>query len=142
MNKLVFADTFYWISLLSPRDIFHGKAIELTQKLGDTKIIATDEILIEVLNFFSGGGVNLRKQVANTVRQLLKTDPEKITVLPQSHKTFLNGLNLYEKRLDKGYSLTDCISMTIMQQMDINLVLTHDHHFTQEGFIVLFPNDR
>lgn len=142
MNELIFADTFYWISLLSPRDIFHSRAIELTQELDKAKIITTDEILIEVLNFFSGGGTNLRKQVTNTVRQLLKTDTEKITVLSQSHETFLSGLNLYEKRLDKGYSLTDCISMTIMQQMDINLVLTHDHHFTQEGFTILFPNDR
>ncbi len=142
MNELIFADTFYWISLLSPRDIFHSRAIELTQELDKAKIITTDEILIEVLNFFSGGSKNLRKQVANTVRQLLKTDTEKITVLSQSHETFLSGLNLYEKRLDKGYSLTDCISMTIMQQMDIDLVLTHDHHFTQEGFTILFPHDR
>jgi uncharacterized protein len=142
MKELIFADTFYWISLLSPRDVFHIKAIAITGQLGKTTIITTDEVLTEVLNFFSGGGVNLRKQGINTVQQLLNTDPEKVTILPQSHETFLSGLKLYEKRLDKGYSLTDCISMTIMQQMSIDSVLTHDHHFTQEGFTILFPHDR
>ena len=44
------------------------------------------------------------------------------------------GLTLYETRPDKGYSLTDCISMTTMRQESITEVLTHDDHFTREGF--------
>jgi predicted nucleic acid-binding protein len=44
------------------------------------------------------------------------------------------------QRSDKGYSLTDCISMIIMRQMGIAEVLTHDKHFTQEGFSILFQN--
>jgi predicted nucleic acid-binding protein len=48
------------------------------------------------------------------------------------------GFDLYKQRSDKGYSLTDCISMAIMQQMGITDVLTHDKHFTQEGFHILF----
>ncbi|MDB9313494.1 hypothetical protein PN462_10325 [Spirulina sp. CS-785/01] len=50
------------------------------------------------------------------------------------------GLDLYGKRLDKGYSLTDCISMIVMQQMTIAEVLTHDRHFAQEGFTLLFQD--
>ncbi|WP_219852132.1 type II toxin-antitoxin system VapC family toxin [Nostoc sp. 'Peltigera membranacea cyanobiont' N6] len=48
------------------------------------------------------------------------------------------GFDLYGQRSDKGYSLTDCISMVIMRQMGITDVLTHDKHFTQEGFHILF----
>jgi predicted nucleic acid-binding protein len=48
------------------------------------------------------------------------------------------GFDLYGQRSDKGYSLTDCISMAIMRQMGIADVLTHDKHFTQEGFHILF----
>jgi uncharacterized protein len=44
---------------------------------------------------------------------------------------------LYEKRPDKGYSFTDCISMIVMRQMNITEVLTGDPHFQQEGFTIL-----
>jgi len=46
-------------------------------------------------------------------------------------------LALYEARLDKEYSLTDCISMAAMRQEGIIEILTRDGHFTQEGFIIL-----
>lgn len=38
-----------------------------------------------------------------------------------------------------GYSLTDCRSMLAMRTLAISEVLSNDHHFTQEGFTVLFP---
>ena len=50
---------------------------------------------------------------------------------------FFEGLALYGSRLDKGYSLTDCISMNAMRERGITDVLTHDDHFTQEGFNIL-----
>lgn len=37
-------------------------------------------------------------------------DPS-VTVIPQSRESFLSGLELYRDRSDKGYSLTNCISM-------------------------------
>ncbi len=134
--------TFYWLALLSPRDTFHSQAIAITAKLGKTKIITTDEVLSEVLNFLSDGGTKLCERTVNTVRQLLNADTEKVTVLSQSHTTFLGGLELYEQRLDKGYSLADCISMATMKQMGITRILSHVRHFTQEGFTVLFSSDR
>ena len=47
------------------------------------------------------------------------------------------GLELYEHREDKEYSLTDCISMFAMREHKITRALTNDHHFAQEGFEVL-----
>ena len=44
------------------------------------------------------------------------------------------GLALFEARLDKGYSITDCISMNTMGRIGATEVLTLDHHFAQEGF--------
>ena len=60
-----------------------------------------------------------------------------VTIHPQSHQTFLAGLALYEARPDKGYSLTDCISMNVMRAHNLSDVLTHDDHFQQEGFTIL-----
>ncbi len=56
---------------------------------------------------------------------------------PQTHPSFLAGLDLYEARPDKEYSLTDCISMAIMRQEKITEILTLDAHFTQEGFTAI-----
>ena len=45
---------------------------------------------------------------------------------------------LYANLLDKGYSLTDCVSMSVMKQMGIYEILTHDKNFAQEGLTILF----
>jgi predicted nucleic acid-binding protein len=37
----------------------------------------------------------------------------------------------------KGYSMVDCISMQVMRSRNLTEVLTHDKHFSQEGFILL-----
>ena len=44
---------------------------------------------------------------------------------------------LYQARPDKQYSLTDCISMQAMRTEGLTEILTHDGHFTQEGFTIL-----
>lgn len=61
-----------------------------------------------------------------------------IEVVAQSHESFLAGLALYERRRpDKQYSLVDCISMNVMRKKRIREILTHDRHFSQEGFLRL-----
>lgn len=50
-------------------------------------------------------------------------DPQ-IRVLPPAQATFLEGLALYETRLDKHYSLTDCISMQVMRREGLTDILT------------------
>jgi len=56
---------------------------------------------------------------------------------PKSHDSFLAGLKLYRARPDKGYSLTDYISMETMARQGLTDALTNDKHFEQEGFRVL-----
>ncbi|MGB5594842.1 MAG: PIN domain-containing protein [Crocosphaera sp.] len=133
--KPIFADTFYWVALFNKKDNWHQRVIELTSTLKNVEIVTTDEVLIEVLNFLSAT-VSLRGRTVQFVDDIMN-NPH-IQVIPQNRESFLQGLNLYRRRLDKKYSLTDCISMTVMKRLKINEVLTHDHHFKQEGFIILF----
>ncbi len=72
---------------------------------------------------------------ADTVEDAL-SDPA-VIVITQSHQLFLDGLALYKGCPDKGYSLTDCISMQVMRREGITEILTHDAHFTQGGFTIL-----
>jgi uncharacterized protein len=134
-DRRVFADTNFWVALLVPGDQWRQRAIEVTRELGPIHIVTTQEVLLELLGFVAGRGDWVRSQVAEWVEQAL-TDPD-MTVLPQSDASFRAGLALYRERPDKSYSLTDCVSMAVMRAQGITDVLTHDHHFQQEGFVAL-----
>ncbi len=131
----VFADTYYWIALLNDRDQGHAAATAISQTLGPTTIVTTQEVLSEVLTYFCEHGRHVRQTVTAFVRNILN-DPS-ITVHPQSAQSFLDGFALFEARPDKQYSLADCTSMLAMRHEAITDVLTDDEHFTQEGFIKL-----
>jgi uncharacterized protein len=92
-------------------------------------------VLVEFLNYFSGFGSNTRGEVSRVVKAIV-TNPN-IEIVWQTQELFASGLALYTARLDKGYSLTDCVSMVVMRQEGIQTVLTHDKHFAQEGFTIL-----
>ena len=87
------------------------------------------------MNFFSEYGEKARRGAVTQAEGILSG--ANIEVAPQSHETFIAGLTLYKARPDKGYSLTDCISMHAMHERGISDILTHDDHFRQEGFTVL-----
>ena len=127
----VFADTFYWIALTDSTDAAHEPARQVTDDL-----VTTDEVLTEYLNFFSASQEFMRREIVLTVEDILQ-DPG-MTLIPQSRETFLAGLSLFRTRADKGYSLTDCISMRTMQRLGLTAVLTNDRHFEQEGFRAIF----
>jgi predicted nucleic acid-binding protein len=132
----VFADTFYWVAVLSPRDPFHAQVLSWGRNRGTIRFVTTDEVLTEVLNWFSGAGPYWRGKAATFVHDV-RNDPD-VDVLPQTRADFDAALALYESRPDKGHSLTDCRSMLAMRVLGLTEALTNDHHFTQEGFTILF----
>ena len=135
--RLLFADTFYWVALLNPGDAFHARVTSFGSSLGAARLVMTDEVLTEVLNWFARAGPYWRAQAACLIHDL-RSDPD-VDVLPQTRADFDAALALYEARPDKEYSLTDCRSMLAMRSLGLTEVLTNDHHFTQEGFTILFP---
>jgi hypothetical protein len=52
-------------------------------------------------------------------------------------KWFRRGLDHFSSRLDKEWSLTDCISFVVMEANRLTEALTDDHHFEQAGFAIL-----
>ncbi|HEY6346493.1 MAG TPA: hypothetical protein VIY49_33800 [Bryobacteraceae bacterium] len=98
-------------------------------------LITAEEVLSEFLTAIAAHGDHIRRLACRLVREILN-DPG-IEVVAQSHELFLAGLTLYERRPDKEYSLTDCISMNVMRQRQIREVLPQGRHFVQEGFLRL-----
>ena len=131
---LVFADTSYWQGRYFPQDQWHQAALAAERRLeSPMHLLTTQEVLTEFLARASGNEQTRRVGV-ETVEEL-QNDPD-ITVVPQSAESFAKGFALYRARMDKGYSLVDCISMNTLDDYGITQVLTSDRHFDQEGRFV------
>ncbi len=104
-----FVDTFYLVALSDPRDQWHARVVTFSRSLSDYHLYTVDEVLAEYLTFYSASRPHIREDAVQTVL------------------------------VDKHYSLTDCVSMQAMRREGLTDVLTNDHHFTQEGFHILFP---
>jgi len=133
--KVVFADAAYWVAVTRPGDHWRPAAEKARSELGPVRIVTTDEVLTEFLAALSAGGEILRGKAALVVRAVLENP--NVRVVPQSRGSFRAGLDLFEQRPDKEYSLTDCISMNTMRSEGIAAALTSDRHFEQEGFTIL-----
>ena len=57
--KVAFVDTLYFVALFNPRDQWHERAIAASKLVAETKLITTEDVLVELLNFFSEYGERL-----------------------------------------------------------------------------------
>jgi predicted nucleic acid-binding protein len=72
--------------------------------------------------------------------ELIDAD-DRIQVVSASNSHFQRGVELYLRRHDKSWSLTDCIRFVIMERRRIKEALTGDHHFAQAGFTPLLAEE-
>jgi predicted nucleic acid-binding protein len=131
MNR-AFADTSYYIALASNRDQHHADAVALARAFRG-EIVTTDFVLLEVGNWLSRSG---DRPVFLKLLETLRADPQTL-VLPATRELFDAGRDLFAQRMDKDWSLTDCISFTVMHEQGLIDALTADHHFEQAEFNVL-----
>jgi predicted nucleic acid-binding protein len=128
----VYADAFFFLALLNKRDQWHQQAVEI---IGATAgpIVTSQWVLAEVADAFSKPP---DRPLFAKLLELIAAD-ERIQVIGASNPQFQRGVELYLRRPDKSWSLTDCISFVIMKQRNIHEALTGDQHFEQAGFILL-----
>ena len=128
---MLFADTFYFIALLNTKDKMHARAIALTK--GTERLLTTEWVLTELAD-----GLAPRKQRGAFLSLLQRLRGRAtVEIAHASHALFDRGIDLYSRRPDKDWSLTDCISFIVMQEHGITNALTGDHHFEQAGFNAL-----
>ena len=137
MNEL-FADTGYWITLLNERDYLHEKAMEISATLTDQRIVTTEMVLTELLNYASREGQHLRRIAGDTAAELAAR--RSVEVIPQTSHQFHQALERYRSRLDQNWSVLDYASFIIMETRQIHEALAFDHHFEQAGFTALLRN--
>ena len=128
--RRIFADTSYFVALVQSDDQAHLQAFRFAVE-STTRVVTTEWVLVEVANFFSRP--SLRTLFTDLIAQIDLT----CEVIVASHETFVSGMELFARRADKEWSLTDCISFEAMRARSISMALTTDHHFEQAGFIAL-----
>lgn len=128
----VFADTSFYVALLSPRDTHHARAESLARTIHGP-VVTTEYVLLEVATFFSSAK---HRATFLALARVLKNDPA-TKIVPGSADLWQRGLTLFGERMDKDWSLTDCTSFVVMQGLDLRDALTTDHHFQQAGFVAL-----
>ena len=78
------------VSGLNQRDQWYDSVVRAEALLGDFRIVTTESVLIEALNYHAEFKSYWRQAAANLVRSILG-NPD-IEVVLHSHDTFLNGL--------------------------------------------------
>jgi predicted nucleic acid-binding protein len=128
----VFADTAFFVGLLNERDELHPQEKGLVKEyVGRT--LTTYWVLLELANYCASTPY---RETAGAFIATWLGDAAEECVSP-SGAAFLEGLRLYRDRPDKEWSLTDCISFSLMRERRIVEALTSDHHFEQAGFQIL-----
>jgi uncharacterized protein len=106
-----FADTLYWVASITPGDLWHAPALRAVAALGVVDLVTTEEVLMEFLSAYAGRGAYLRQEALKTVQAILAN--VHVTVMPQTHESFMKGLDFYASRTDKAYSLVDVFPCTL-----------------------------
>jgi predicted nucleic acid-binding protein len=126
----VFADSYFYVALLNPRDEAHALACELAAEI--TAVVTTQWVLTEVADGFCR--VVDRPRVERLIASFAETKTELVML---NSRVFDRAVQLYLARPDKGWSLTDCTSFVVMKDHGLRQALTGDRHFEQAGFEIL-----
>ena len=124
----VFADAYSFFAIINPNDIAHRRALAFAAE-HDDPIVTTAWALTEPADGLAATGS--RYSFSRLVAKL-RAEPAN-EIVPPSAELMARGVELYDARPDKKWSLTDCISFVVMQDRGITEALAGDRHFEQAG---------
>lgn len=131
----IFVDASFFVATYNRRDFFHRRAREFDVALLNAREVwTTDAVLLEVTAILS------QPPLRNTgvqVWQQFHDGDDRYRSMEASASNLADAMTLYRSRPDKAWSLTDCLSFTLMERMELGNALTADHHFQQAGFRAL-----
>jgi predicted nucleic acid-binding protein len=130
--KILFADTSYFFALINARDQDHANAVDHSRRSG-IRILTTTWVITELAD---GLAAPYNRSLFMRMLRSIESNP-RFMIVPPSLELFNAAVELYSIRLDKNWSLTDCVSFVVMHQEKVEEALTTDHHFEQAGFKAL-----
>jgi uncharacterized protein len=132
--KQVFADTSYFIAIIVPDDVCHGRAMALSEE--PLRLVTSAWVMAELAAYLSAP---VNRPLFTKVLAALRGSAL-VKFIPATQELFDRAVDLYAARADKAWSLVDCTSFLIMQQESLVDALSSDHHFIQAGFKLLLTD--
>ena len=134
MNSAVrdcFADTAFWFGLVVKQDQNHECARKWAAAVCG-QITTTIAVLLETANLLARPA--WRTSCVSLFDRFAETG---VDIVPLTMDLWQRGWDLFRNRPDKGWSMTDCISILVMQERNLTDALTSDTDFQQAGFRAL-----
>lgn len=123
-------DTAFVQALLNRNDQYHARAAAILPRVrAAAEVWITEAVLVEIGNALSDYD---REGAARFIERCYRTP--NIRTVSVDTALLRRALDLYRRRRDKEWGLTDCISMIVMQERELSEVVTADHHFVQAGY--------
>lgn len=133
-----FVDASFFIVVLVASEAQHHAALRLINEMKGYRLFTSDGVMFEVLAHISKWDPQTRIDGVRLMGRLM-TLGEGFEVLYSTPQRIQAALALYERRLDQEYSLVDCLSMTLMDELGIIEVLTYDSDCHGEGRFTILP---
>ena len=133
---MILVDTGCLLALLDRKDSMHDRA-RAWAAFDSDKLLVTEFVLLETVNFCSKSS---RRAKAHVLVNHVLSSPG-FEVIEATTELLRAGLVRHARHTDKEWSLTDCISFTVMEERQLTRALAHDHHFEQAGFEALLRRD-
>lgn len=133
---MIFLDTGAWVALAVPGDSHAAQARALYADLSrgtHGALLTTDFILDEAVTL-----TRMTADVPTAVR-LAETmlGSRSLTVVWIDREHLLTAVELLRHHADKRWSLTDCTSFVVMDQLRVKEAFSFDHNFEEAGFVRL-----
>jgi uncharacterized protein len=130
--RTLFADTFFFLSVLDSRDAAHANAVGFLLE-GGVRFVTTEWVLAEFGNAYS----DARDRADFILMHSMLRAHSRFEIVSADAQSFSKGFELFANRAEKDWSLVDCISFVLMKERGITEALTGDRHFEQAGFRAL-----
>ena len=127
-----FADTYFFLAIANPADPPHRATREVSVR-DPSPLVTTVSVLTELADAMAAP---VNRATFLRLWGRLKHNPT-LEVLDPDADLWSRGLDLYARRPDNCWSLTDCISFVVMTDRRHAEALTGDHHLEQAGFRAL-----
>lgn len=134
MNN-IFVDTWAWYALADKTDISHHLVATETEKLldADYRFTTTNYVLYETLTLVRYKMSHaLTMKLWNSIQSLEKTGL--LTIIRINEKQEQNAQDIFKHYNDQKFSIVDCTSFAVMQDLKLQTAFSGDKHFSIMGF--------
>lgn len=131
---VILIDTSAYFATVDKTDKNHHRAISFL-KSNQLPLVTSNLIAVEAINLVNS---RIGHQQAILLGKKLY-DKNLTTIINITPEDERKAWQIFQKYIDKDFSLTDCISFALMERLNIKKAFAFDIHFFQYGKFSIYP---